>query len=392
MADDQRTSPTPDVDSLFFLAGKSTFRSLEKLQLARENRLRTGRIALVLTILAWCPLLLLAAVEGVAWGHRVQVPLLADFLPYGQLIIAIPVLVLGEITAGRRLALAAKEFQESGVLAPGSVSIFDGFLNRAISLGRGKPVDLVILMLTLGTTVVSIVEARDWLTGGWQVAGDGMTMAGWWYLVVSLSVLRFLELRWLWRALLWAWVLWRVAGLELVPKTMHPDRAGGLAFLGMTQASFGVLVFAFGIQLSCLAADAIVYRGADLTMYRGQIIAYLVASLVVLLAPLFVFSPKLTRAREEQLVILSGHGFRSAGNLGRRLRSATWESDFPADEISGLADFGALYENARLMRPVPIDMRDVVMLVLAAVVPFVPLIFLVVPAGDVVRALASLLV
>ena len=83
---------------------------------------------------------------------------------------------------------------------------------------------------------------------------------------------------------------------------------------------------------------------------------------------------------------------RGAEHLGHRSASGDWGSGVPADEMSGLSDFGGLYENARLMRPVPIDMRDIVMLVLAAVVPFVPLIFLVMPAGDVLRALAGLLV
>ena len=103
-----------------------------------------------------------------------------------------------------------------------------------------------------------------------------MTLAGWWYLLISLPVMRFLALRWLWRMMLWAWVLWRVSRLDLQPRPAHPDRAGGLAFLGGTQAAFGVFVFAFGVQLSCLIADAVHFRGAELTAFRGEVIAFVV--------------------------------------------------------------------------------------------------------------------
>ena len=233
--------------------------------------------------------------------------------------------------------------------------------------------------------------ARQWLTGGWQFAGEGLTQAGWWYLLVSLPVMRFLALRWLWRLLLWVWVLWNVSRLELHPRPAHPDRAGGLAFLGASQAAFGVLAFAFGVQLSCLIADAVHFRGADLMAFRGQVVAFVVIVVVVLLAPLLVFAPKLVRAREEQLPLLSGSAHRGAGNLLCKLsRDSTGE--LPAEAVSGLSDFGVLYENARLMLPVPLELRHVVSLVLAAALPFLPLIFLVMPAREVLRTLTQLLV
>ena len=169
-----------------------------------------------------------------------------------------------------------------------------------------------------------------------------------------------------------------------------PAVAGGLAFLGATQAVFGVLVFAFGIQLSCLIADAVCYRGADLMAYRGHITAFVLIAVMVLLLPLLPFAPKLVRAREESLVFLSGSGYRGAEHLERQLRDSR-SGGLPGNEISGLSDFGVLYENARRMKPVPLELRHVFVLMLAAVLPFLPLVFLVMPAQDVFRTLAELL-
>ncbi len=372
--------------------GDRVGRFLDLTQPGTGARPRAFRLAGILTILAWFPLFGLAVADGVAWGGAVQVPFVRDFLPYGQLLVAIPALVLGEIAARRRLGLAMTELRRSGIVAPDDRKLLEAVLECATRLGGGGIVNAAVLVVALSATVLSLVEARTWLTGGWQVTENGLTLPGWWYLFVSLPVMRFLALRWLWRGLVWAWVLWRVAHLRLIPRPMHPDRSGGLAFLGETQVAFSVLVFVFGIQLSCLAADAVVFRGADLMAYRGHFVAFLLTSVAILLLPLLTFAPKLVRAREEQLVILSGHGNRGAEHLGDRLASGGWGSAAAENEISGLADFGALYENARLMRPLPMDMRDVTMLVVAAGVPFVPLVFLVMPAGEVLRTLARLLV
>ena len=359
------------------------------MQLARGARLHAGRVAMILALLTWMPLLVLAAIEGVAWGGAVEVPFLRDFLPYGQFLIAVPVLVLGELTVARYLIRAVRELRTSEVLDSKDTPVLDAVLAKTIERWRGRRVDLVLLLQTCTATVVSLLGAKEWLTGGWQVAGEGMSLAGWWYLLISLPVMRFLALRWLWRLLLWAWVLWKVSRLELHPRPTHPDRAGGLAFLGATQAAFGVLVFAFGVQLSCLIADAVHFRGAEVMAFRGQVVAFVVIVVVVLLLPLLVFAPKLVQVREEQLLLLSGNGHRGAGDLERKLRTGR-TGELPTNAISGLSDFGVLYDCARLMRPVPLETQHILALVLAAVAPFLPLVFLVMPAREVLRTLAKL--
>jgi hypothetical protein len=379
------------MEAILGLSEGRVSRGLERLQLARGARLRAGRLAALLAAVTWLPLLILAAIEGVAWGDTVHVPLVRDYLPYGQLLIAIPVLVLGEVVVARYLIRAVAELRSSELLDSKGAPNLDDVLAKKVRRWRGRNVNGTLLVLTCVGTVVSLLGAREWLTGGWQIGGDGMTLAGWWYLLISLPVMRFLALRWLWRMMLWAWVLWRVSRLELYPRPAHPDRAGGLAFLGGTQTAFGVLVFAFGVQLSCLIADAIHFRDADLMAFRGEMIAFVVIVVVGLLLPLLVFAPKLARAREEYLLFLSGSAHRGAGDLARKLRAAD-SGELPSEAVSGLSDFGALYENARLMRPVPMEMQHVLGLVLAAVAPFLPLIFLVMPAREVLRTLARLLI
>jgi hypothetical protein len=380
-----------DQRSLFALADGPLRRQLERHGLVRDGRVDAGRAAVLSVFVTWLPLLALSLVEGVAWNGGLQVPLLKDFLPYGQFLIAVPALVLAELVIGRRLALAVAELRRSDVLSPADRPALDALILRARVAWGGQIVNGVILVLTIGASIASVIEVRDWLTGGWQYTDDRMTLPGWWYLLVSLPVMRFLALRWLWRLLVWAWVLWRVSAMRLRPRPSHPDRAGGLAFLGEAQIAFGLLVLAFGVQLSCLTADQVWFEGGSLVAFRAYLSSFVLISVCVLLLPLLAFVPKLARARFDSLLFLSGRGFEGAGALEEKLRG-TAGPELPHSGISELTDYGVLYDNARLMRSVPLEWRHIGVLVLAAVLPFVPLVFLVVPAQEVLRTLAQLLI
>ena len=174
-------------------------RSLARLGLVRDGRIAPRRVILLSVGLTWLPLLLLSLIEGVAWSGGLEVPFLKDFLPYGQFFFAVPTLIIAELVIGRRLAGAAAELYRSGVVAPESRPALSRLFDRAASAWDGPVVNGVILVLTIAAIVASvIVEVREWLTGDWQYRGGQLTLPGWWYLLVSLPVMRFLALRWLW--------------------------------------------------------------------------------------------------------------------------------------------------------------------------------------------------
>lgn len=375
---------------MFLLGDGRLSQGLERIGLVREKQLCASRTAVAAAGLCWLPLLLLAAAQGLAWVGRVEVPLLKDFLAYGRFLLAVPVLILAEVIVGKRLGLAAAELRRSPILVPEDTPTFDALLTTAVARWRGRRVNVVLLVLTYAVTAWSFWEVRDKLTVGWYYAESDLSLAGWWHLLVSMPLLRFLMVRWLWRLGLWAWVLWRMSRLRLALRPTHPDRAGGLAFLGATQAGFAVVTFAASVQLACVIADEVSYRGADLMAFKPQVIAFVALAVVVLLLPLLVFAPKLLRAREEALVFLSGSGYQGAEVLDRKLAGQR-TAELPAQEISALSDFGILYELARRMRPLPLEAADIAVMVAASVLPYVPLVFLVMPAKEVFQKLAGLL-
>ena len=77
-------------------------------QLWRRTRLSgdalqlTRRRIIVLTVLAWVPLLVLSALQGYAWGG-VELPFLYDVELHARLLLAMPLLILAELAVHRRL-------------------------------------------------------------------------------------------------------------------------------------------------------------------------------------------------------------------------------------------------------------------------------------------------
>jgi hypothetical protein len=77
------------------------------------NRGRISRVAVLSVLVTWLPLLILATIDKVAWGGAVRIPLLKDFLPLGQFLVAVPVLILGEGSVARHLSGAVAELRRS---------------------------------------------------------------------------------------------------------------------------------------------------------------------------------------------------------------------------------------------------------------------------------------
>src|SRR5262245_65066600 len=105
-----------------------------------------------------------------------------------------------------------------------------------------------------------------------------LSLAGMWYMFVSVPCFQFLLLRWYFRIFIWARFLWQTSRLELALVPTHPDRLGGLGFLANTAFAFTPLLTAHGAMLAGLIANRIFHVGAELNEFK-----LLIAVLVIVL-------------------------------------------------------------------------------------------------------------
>lgn len=249
---------------------------------------------LLLILVTWVPLVLLSLWNGHAWGHLVEEPLLLSTVIYSRFLFVVPLLELAQLIVETSLDTQMRHFLDSGLVPAREQAKFLE-ARQAVIRSRGSVgAEVAIAIAALTLSVTSRVFVRAGLQNStWERLGDAITPAGWWYIVVSLPILFFLLLRWLWIFLLWAWFLVRVSRLDLELTPTHPDRAGGLGFLGWGLACFAIVLMAVSAVLSGSFAREILHRGSTLNSLKYHVIVFVVVAIAILHAPLVAFLGKL---------------------------------------------------------------------------------------------------
>ena len=373
-----------------------SFRLARRFGFNRPDRPRRVRKILLLILVTWVPLVLLSLLAGHAFGDRVAVNLLRDPVILSRFLFVLPLLSLAEIVVAQSLKVQARQFLASGVVPAEEMDKLEEAKAEAIRLRESVIAEGVILVLAVTTAIIMRVVIR--LGAGestWERTAEGITLAGWWYILVSLPILGFFLLRWLWIFLIWSWFLFRVSrlGLELTPT--HPDRAGGLGFLGWGLASFALVLMAISAVLSGSLAYEIVHRGSSLNILKYHIMIFVVLAIVILHAPLLVFTGRLARCRFRGLLdfgSLIGSHDREFDEKWLKLSGPTRTSLLGSPDVASLADLALVYEHVERMQLLPFDKKALIVLVVAALIPMVPLLGTVAGLTEILSMLGKFMV
>jgi hypothetical protein len=373
-------------------------------QLYRRARLSGAALELahrrmiVLTVVAWLPLLLLSVIGKHALGDSVKVPFLYDIEAHVRFLIALPILVVAELIVHSRIRPVVKRFLERGIIIPADTSRFHAAIDSAMRLRNSLIVEVALLVLvyTFGLWV-SLSQVAPELTT-WYATSEGsqwhLTLAGYWYAFVSIPIFQFILLRWYLRLFIWFRFLWQVSKLNLRLIATHPDRAAGLGFLGNISYAFGPILFAQGTVLAGLIADRILYAGQNLNAFKLDMGGLVVFFVLFILSPLLVFTPRLARAKRE--------GLRDYGRLASRYVQGfegKWvdggapqgEELIGSADIQSLADLGNSYAVVREMRVVPFGLKDMTRLAAATAAPLLPLALTIFSLEELVTRLIKIL-
>ena len=374
-------------------------------QLLRRAHLSNDALGLVrlrimaISLLAWLPLLVLCAFEGHLSGGGVAVPFLKDVEVHTRFLLVVPLLIIAEFAVHRRISPLPRRFVERKLIPESALPRFEAAITSALRLRNSVLAEVLLLAFVYGVGILVIWRHYVTLqTGTWYATptakGPEPWWAGVWYGCVSMPLFQFLLCRWYFRLFVWARFLWQVSRIELKLVPIHPDRVGGLGFLSETAIAFSVLAVAHGAMLVGPLAGRILFLGASLPQFKGEIAVLLGFLLCVVLGPLLVFTPQLFQAK--------WRGLREYGALaGGYVRDfeAKWLRRIsPADEtfvgsadIQSLADLDSSYDVVRTMRIVPITNLAVLGLVAAALFPLSPLVLTVMPLEELLKKLAVIL-
>ena len=358
--------------------GGPLFQLLRKAHLEGDAFELLHRRIIASVVLTWFPLLILSILSGVTSGVG-RVSFFHDIEVHARFLVALPILIGAELLVNSRTRSAVHRFIEWRIVLPEQRPVFRKAIDSALKIRNSVFVELALIAVvyTVGLLVWnSRIELG--LVTWYALPGSrwNLTPAGYWYVFVSLPMFQFILLRWYIRLLIWFRFLWQVNRIELNLIPTHPDRCGGLSFLGRSSYAFAPILFAQGAILAGIVAARVLYRGETLLSFRFQIGGFIVFFVAVVLAPLLMFSLRMARAKRKGLAdygLLAQRYVESFDQKWVRESLASAEL-LGTGDIQSLADLGNGYQVIREMRVVPFGLQDISRLAIATAAPLTPLL------------------
>jgi len=359
--------------------GGPVYQLLRKTHLGGDHLELLYRRLLVITSIAWLPLLLLATIGPLA-GSAGRLSFLRDVEVHARFLVALPVLIAAELLVHARLTPIVRRFIDLRIILPADLPRFNRAVKAAVRLRNSVPLEIALL------ACVYIFGLWLWSdrvvlgTATWYARAGGrwdLTPAGFWYVFVSIPIAQFVLLRWYMRFFIWYRFLWQVSRINLNLIASHPDRCGGMGFLGKTSWAFGPILFAQGAMLAGVVASRVLYRGESLPSFKLQIGGFIAFFLVVILGPLLMFTPKMAAARRKGLGEFALLAQRYVEGFQQKWIAGQHTSDqelLGTGDIQSLADLGNSFGLARDMRVVPFGLDDITRLAAVTAAPFLPLL------------------
>ena len=366
----------------FSLLGGPLHRAGRRVGLVRGGA-NTVALGLALAGFSWGIMVVLAFIEGIS--H--QLFSLTVIGAHARLLVAIPLFFLCESVFDPRAAAFVQTLVRSGVVPESALPVLETEASRIM---RWKDAWLPETICLLAAVLFSLTGVQLHLSGATSALDAGHTLSdltwtAWWYWGVCLTLFRFLMFRWLWRLGLWCFFLWRISKLQLDLVPSHPDYAAGLGTLEIVQTQFMPLVLALSVvQSASLAGEISSGSLAFGAIYPAMAFLLMVNALLVL-GPLFIFAPKLWACRLQGLSDYTVFGSSYVRRFDRKWLGARVPPEaelLGTPDLQSLADLGNSVEIVRNMRWVPMSLHLTRDIVIAALLPMVPLLLLKYPVTE----------
>jgi hypothetical protein len=367
------------------------------LGLVREGT-NTVALGLALSAFLWITLVVLTLIEGV--GH--QVFALTAIGAHGRLLVAIPLLFICEAWVDPRLTIFVDDIVRSGVVPRSALPALDfeiARINRWKDSWVSEAVCMVAAVLVLFIGLPSLLPGVTTTQATARVVSGAALTKQWswvghWYFFVCLPLFRFLVFRWVWRLILWFYFLWRISRLDLHLVPTHPDGVAGLGYLEIVHTEFICLVLFISVVQSASFAEELSAGTTVFSAIYPAVALTLVMDVILFLGPLYVFAPKLWLCRTK--------GYADYMNFAAYYVNAfdkKWLLDDtgPTKPVLGTPDLQSLADLTRSvnvvhnMRLAPVTRDMLVGLIVAALLPMLPLSLLIYPVEDLAGHLFKML-
>jgi hypothetical protein len=352
--------------------GGAFYRLTQRLHLLRPAGMTHG---LRLVAIAWLPLIIGAGLRMLA-GIRPD-PIVFDISVHARILLGIPLLVSSE----RRMEPMSRGAMHQ--LYIGSYAKPD-VLERIVRGGE-RMRDAVWVEVVLACVAVLLGQLALWRVLAPTGVVAGITETPWsisrvWYTAVSLPLVQFLIMRWMWRWVIWTVMLVRLSRAPLKAIANHPDRAAGLECLGWPLIAFGGYVLAVSCILSGAWATQLIDHRVTVPGLLPTLAIFVIAAVIIGCAPLLLFSRHLFGARRVALAQYTPFALAYVRSFDNKwIQGKPDEPLLGTPDIQSWNDLGGAFSVIQSTRLFVFSMSRLRDLFVAAMLPMLPLVATVVP-------------
>ncbi|MBZ7924575.1 hypothetical protein LAC81_27975 [Ensifer adhaerens] len=366
------TAAAPAKIAEFLAAHGGPFYELQaRLKLLHANALQSGRRAVLFVALAWGGPFLLGLPQSLSIDQGAY---LADPGAWAKFFVAIAAFVLAEQQVERGLRIKLGQFTRAPLIAPTSMPAATHAVSVALQRRDSWLAELVCLALAAIAALLSFLNFHMSDVSFWAVEhsaeGNRITAAGWWSICVSLPLFVFLFLRGVWRHLVWAQLLRKIARLELRLVAAHPDGKGGLGFLSQYPNAYVFFVFGMSAAIAAAVMKHLLQQSVSMTTFSMIMSGWLAIVIAFFAYPLSAFSKPLARLKEAGLLMLGVQATRFHRAAERKVLGRNVLADTAPEPDEEMADPSKLFDTTNKLSSVLVSRASVVPVAAAALIPF----------------------
>lgn len=337
--------------------------------------------SLGLIVLCWFPIAILCFFNlDLEQYHLLFV---RDVATHVRFLFVLPILIFARSSINKSFHYTVEFFYQTKIVDDENKEPFERILTSLKKWSNSKIVDYVLLFFVYALFFIQEENRRSDADfyAPWHIADNHITIAGWWYSLISLPILQLLLYRWFYTISLWIIFLRKISKLNFHLSALHPDSFGGLGFLRYTQLSFFPIALAFSALAAGFVNNMILFSGISISEYKIMLGSIVVMIFIVFVLPLTLLVPLLTRIRRTDYLKYSLESWPIARKFGEELL-AYYQTGTEKPDVSWHADMIGSFEKTENMKVNMVDKNILITFAFAVIIPFLPVLAQQVPLEE----------
>jgi len=364
-----------------------------KVGLAPQNHLGVVRRALFFSLFCWAPIMIWAIFSNRLIEAKSAEPVLQQFAIHTYCLISIPCLILSETYTLQIVKNILSQFISCEMVSKTDQNKFATILLKISSL-RDQTLPWILIIGISIAWIGAIPADLAFQELSWAQDHEFLSFGGIWFLYVVRPIFIALLLAWLWRLALVILLFHRISSIKLQFVPTHPDRLGGIGFIQNLTDSFALITFAISALLATKWAHEILFHEASFESFKVPMIAFLLIVALFFTLPNLFFIPQLLRCKKTGM-----KEYRALTARYGRLLHQRWIENQPntsalleAQELGPLADVNGIFESVEKMRIIPVNLKAMLGIILAALLPMLLVAATEIPIKDILLKLLKAIV